>query len=391
MATHSVSVADSASAVTVARTLAPAIREASAAGEDIRHLPDAAVQILKDNRLFDIFLPKTLGGYECDMVDGIAVIEIVAAADPAAGWCLLKVASSNQLAGYLEPETARRVFGEPGTVVAGSLNPKGKAYRTEGGWRLQGRWDWGTATGFSDYILAGAVLHEGDGDAPIMGERGPVSRVFLVPKAAMTFVDTWHTYGMRGTGSGDFVADDIVIGDDMAIDMMALQPREKGALYNRVPYMAQVMLPHGALAVGIADAALEALIALAKDKTPLMSKSLLKDKYWVQDHVGRATADIGASRAWLRQVTQEAWGDTPFTPAKGLALSLASTHATHRAIAVVDAAVQAAGGSAVFRSSPLQRYFRDMHVAASHFLVNVEKYAGAGRVVFGDAASPLMG
>jgi hypothetical protein len=50
---------------------------------------------------------------------------------------------------------------------------------------------------------------------------------------------------------------------------------------------------------------------------------------------------------------------------------------------------RAAGGSAVFEASPIQRRFRDIHVAASHFLVDAEKYESAGAVALGAAASIL--
>ncbi|KPF78085.1 hypothetical protein IP88_04840 [alpha proteobacterium AAP81b] len=379
--------------VAAAQALAPRLRALAAEGEALRRLPDEMVALLREARLFDIFLPRDYGGLELPIAEALAVIEAVAAADAAAGWSLLKVSSSNQLAAYLDPAVARGIWGSEGAgtgaVAAGSLAPKGRAVRRDGGWRLTGRWDWGTASHFADWLLAGAMLFEADGTR-VMGPRGPLARVFLIPRGHARFDDNWRTYGMRGTGSQDFAADDVFVPEGHDFDLVALRPQVGGDLY-RVPYGAQMMLPHAPLALGIASAAIADLMALARDKTPLASSTLLKDKPWVQDLIGRATAEVTAARAYLHHACDRAWATETFTPELGLHLSLAATHATHAAVTAVDRMVQAAGGSAVHDTSPLQRQFRDIHVAASHFLVNVEKFAGAGKVLLGDSMSPIAG
>ena len=50
-------------------------------------------------------------------------------------------------------------------------------------------------------------------------------------------------------------------------------------------------------------------------------------------------------------------------------LRLAYTHATRSAARVVDRMYEAAGGTAVYRTSPLQRCLRDIHVATQHAMV----------------------
>ncbi len=368
-----------------ARALAGRISELGQEAETLRQLPHGLVELMVGEGFFDILLPKALGGLELDMLDALAVIEEVSAADPAAGWSLLKGSTTNQIAGYLDPAAARQIWNASGIVAAGSMNPgRGRAVPAPGGYRLTGRWDWGTATRFSQWLMGGALITDGQGPPKGM-------RVLFFPADKARFIDTWDVYGMRGTGSGDFEVEDLFVPEDQTFEPGALLARTDAPLYAKVPYMAQIMAPHGALAVGVARAALDALIELARERTPLASKSLLKDKYHVQDAVGRASAEIDASRAYIHQSVREAWSAPEFTPALALQLSLAATHATHRCVAAVDLLTQAAGGAAVYSASPLQRRFRDIHVAASHFLVNIEKYAGAGKTVFGDAPSPLAG
>lgn len=363
------------------------ISRLGAGGEEMRRLPDALVALMRDAGLFGILTPQAFGGMELGLADAIDVIEAVSQADAAAGWCLLKVTTSNQLAAYIDPAIARTIWTGPGIVTAGSLNPKGRAERADGGWLLTGRWDWGTATGFSDWLLGGAMLFESGSDAPIPGPRGPMHRVFLFPAREAQFIDTWQVHGMRGTGSQDFHVDRLFVPDTHVIDMMALTPRQSGAFYRDMPYTQMMMLPHAAVATGIARAAFATFAELASAKTPLMSRGLLREKPAAQDAVGKAAAEIEASSAYVKAAIAAAGSPDPLTGAIGL--HLAAVHATHRCVEAVDLLYRAAGGSAVYDSSPLQRHFRDIHVAASHFLVNHERYAGIARVTLGLSPSTL--
>jgi len=51
--------------------------------------------------------------------------------------------------------------------------------------------------------------------------------------------------------------------------------------------------------------------------------------------------------------------------------------------AVVDEMYSLAGGSAIYSSSPLQRRFRDVHVATQHMLVGPSVWELAGRLMLG--------
>nr|WP_164847429.1 acyl-CoA dehydrogenase family protein [Sphingobium algorifonticola] len=353
----------------------------------MRRLPGELVTLMRNEGLFSILTPRAYGGLEYDLATAVDVIEAVAKADAAAGWCLLKVATTNQLSAYIDPEVAAAIWTGPHIASAGSLNPRGRAVRADGGWHVSGRWDWGTATGFSDWIVGGAMLFEQGADVPLTGPMGPQTRLFLLPSSVVQFIDTWHVHGMRGTGSQDFAVDNVFVPDRHAIDMTTLAPRQVGPLYDALPYMAMMMVPHAPVATGIALACIEAFSALSVSKTPLMSKGVLADKAMAQDALGRAVAEVEASRAYLKSAIARI-GDAP-GPSVATALHLAATHATHSCVSAVDRLYAAAGGTAVFEASPIQRHFRDIHVAASHFLVNAEKYAAAGRVTLGLSPSML--
>jgi indole-3-acetate monooxygenase len=372
------------------RARADEIRALGEQAEAERHLPDELVKVLTDLAMFHIYVPKRHGGLELDVVDGLLAIEELSSIDPASGWCVLKGAGSNQMSATWPDELAAEVLTGTDVVVAGSLNPRGTAVAVDGGYRLNGHWDWGTATSFAKWVLAGARVVEADGMTPVAGPTGgPKQLTFLVPKEHVTIIDTWDTYGMRGTASNDFTVENVVLPARYALAGGPAAVLPEGDLY-RVPGFMWMAVPHAAVSIGIARGCLEATIDLATKKTPLMSSTLLKEKPAARDAVGRAAAMVRAARAYLFETVTETWAAEQVTPELVTHMHLAATHAVHAAVEVVNLCSAVAGGSSVYARSPIQRFFRDAHVAATHFLVNAEKFPAAGRVLLGDAMSMMQ-
>jgi indole-3-acetate monooxygenase len=367
-----------------AQAIADRIRKSAEESERLRHLAPDAVDALVSERLFHLFVPKAHGGHEASMRDALAVIEEIAAADGTAGWCLLKGASSNMMVGYLAPDVAAALLPDASSVLAGNFNPgRGVAMPTDGGYLVSGRWDWATGVHHATGFMAGALVRSEQSDTP----PRPIAAV--IPRTALTLVDTWNSPGMTGTGSCDVVADAVFVRESHTFAGLMAMPVDSGEIY-RIPLGMQVMVPHGALAIGIARGALEAFQQLAVDKTPLNSSGSLRSRRSAQDAAGRAHAHIASARAYLHRAVDEAWSAAVPTPQVGLELSLAATQATALCVEGVDLLHRASGGSVANTSHPIARAFRDLHVAASHYTVSVERFAGAGRVIFGDSPSPLM-
>lgn len=363
--------------------LTPLLKSSAPEQEAQRHLSEEVVAAMRKAGLFRILLPKAYGGLELPMKDALEVIAAVSAADGAAGWCLLKGAASNQMAGYLPEETAKQIWQDPSVVVAGNFNPvRGKAVRAPGGWYLSGRWDWGTGARHSQWLIGGGMeIPSADAQAPLMTDKGPVVKAFIFEAALARYSDTWFTHGMCATGSIEFAVDNLFVPDAFVFDGVFAKPTDPGVPY-RLPYAEQAALPHGALAVGIARGALANFKELATTKTPLMTRSLLAQRERIQHETGLAVAAVEAAWATLLFSTDAAWGNMPGLPA-GARLTLAATQATHACVDAVDRLYRMAGGTAVFSASPLQRQWRDIHVAASHILVNEDKYTSLGQAFLG--------
>ena len=76
---------------------------------------------------------------------------------------------------------------------------------------------------------------------------------------------------------------------------------------------------------------------------------------------------------------------------QNMLVRLASAHATKAAVAAVDFAYTAGGGTALYRTSPLQRYMRDVHAVTQHVIVEPPVFTAAGRILLGlDSGTPVF-
>jgi hypothetical protein len=142
-----------------------------------------------------------------------------------------------------------------------------------------------------------------------------------------------------------------------------------------------------AVCLGIARGALDAFIELAATKSLGGGKGKVRDNPVVQDQVGRAEATLRAARAYLYETIREEWESmlkTGFCTRKQHSLlRLAATHAATLSAQVVDTTWNAAGASAIFAGNPIERRFRDIHVATQNAAIRSEYYVGTGQMFLG--------
>jgi alkylation response protein AidB-like acyl-CoA dehydrogenase len=156
-----------------------------------------------------------------------------------------------------------------------------------------------------------------------------------------------------------------------------------------------MLLSHAAHALGIARAAIEHLLDLAEHKLPTRGTGVLREVPQLQHNVAQAEALVQASRAFMWDVTAEAWDlscrGEPVTLRHRALLRLAMTHAVQSAAQAVDLAWAAAGSSPVYTTSPLERCFRDIHALTHHAGVAPATLEGVGKVLLGVdlGAAPL--
>ncbi|AKT41291.1 acyl-CoA dehydrogenase family protein [Chondromyces crocatus] len=373
---------------TVARVGAIASQHASAS-EEARTLAPEAVQALRDSGLLALALPRALGGMECDPLTQATVFEAMARADTSAGWCFMISALIAALAGaYLPDEGARAVFPTPSTYLAGLRLPMGTAQRTDGGYRVQGRWAFGSGARHADWIFTVALLPSERDDAP------PSLLDVALPVTDVHIEDTWHVAGLRGSGSDHYRIDDAFVPEAFTCPAPAAPPLRGGPLY-RLPMLALIAPGHAAFVLGAAQRALDEITAVAPHRIKAWPQTPLGQHPAFQMDLGRATVKLRAARAYTADVLGSTWdrvraGDD-LTPADWVSLRALTTYTADVAAEVSSFAYRAGGGSALYATSPLQRCFRDLHAATQHIAATDDAYEFAGRHLLGipEAVQPM--
>jgi alkylation response protein AidB-like acyl-CoA dehydrogenase len=371
-----------------ARRLEPLVAELRDRFDQDRQLPPRLVDELHAANLFRMWLPRAIGGAELPPLAFLAVIEELSRQDGSLGWCAVIPAGYGRLAGALEEDVARKIFATGMGVLVGTLNPTGKAVAAPGGYRVTGRWSYGSFIGYGDWVLGNCITADATGPRQA-ADGGPEFRLCLFPRADVEVFDIWHVGGLRATGSNDFQVTDLFVPERHTIPLVDFQPppRRPGPLYA-VPMTSTFVSCIATVALGIARAAIESLIEIGAEKRTAGSSTVLCDKPMAQADLARAEALLGAGRAYLFGELGTMWEDAVAGRAIELraraAVRLAACHATQCAIQVVDLMYQSAGGAALFQSGRLERCLRDVHAAGQHIAVNMQaNLEPVGRVLFG--------
>ncbi len=325
-----------------------------------------------------------MGGREIPIAKVLRAVEEISYADGATGWNVMIAFDSGLMAGLLDAPGARELIASiPRAIIAGSIAPTGQMRRTEGGYRLAGRWPFGSGCHQADVFILGAMLFEND--APVIGASGaPVMMEVAVPAAEVQILDTWYVAGLRGTGSHDFTIKDLFVADGFAQPMDLGKAADSGPLFA-FPLIGSFAVAKAAVALGIARHAIDALKDLARTKIPTGQMSSLRERPALQIDIARAEAIVRSARAFLHQTVDEVWqvvsAGNPLLPQQLAVLRLAAVDAVHRCAQAVDLMYNAGGATAIYESSALERCFRDAHVVTAHVVVQPSVYEAAGRVL----------
>jgi alkylation response protein AidB-like acyl-CoA dehydrogenase len=371
----------------IVHQIEPVIRTHAADAERDRHLSDAAVAAMRTARLYQLWRPRALGGLEVDVITGFRVIEEMSRIDSAAGWNLQLSNAIDSLGAWFPDDGAKEIFGKPDAIFGGAFFPPRRAVAVDGGYRITGTTPFVSGAHQAKWYLGLAHVH--DGDAPRLGQDGaPVTLLTMCPASEAVLISNWQTLGMRGTGSHDVSMADVLV---PLRHTAVLAPYERpgsayqGPLYKLTVWPAIAVL--APVALGIARAALDELVALATTKTPSYLATRLAERISVQAVVGEAEARLGSVRAYLYEALREpcdkALEGHLIDMAGKMKLQLAATHAVVETARIVDLVHSVAGTTAIREQHTLQRHFRDAHTITQHAYVSASRYESGGQYFLG--------
>jgi alkylation response protein AidB-like acyl-CoA dehydrogenase len=367
-----------------ARAIAPLVAREADAIERSRRLTPAVVNALIENGLYRALLPHSLGGAEAPIEAFMQMLEEIAKADASTAWCLGQCGVCAMIAAWLDHDTAQEIFNTPPGILAwGAIAHEARI--VEGGYRVSARWDFASGSRQASWLGAHVRIVGADGVPRKNADGSPEVRTILFPVARATLHDVWQAIGLAGTGTDSYEVNELFIPERFTTfrDVPSAL-REPGPLY-KIGTGATFSLGFAAVSLGVARATLDAAITLAREKHQSLAAGAMRDNGTVQGLIGRTEGDLRAARAYLYAAANAMWRDLAatgeFSAAHRSAVRLAATWTIHQSARVVDTAYHMAGATAVFRSNPFERRFRDMHAIAQQIQARDTHYEDVGKTI----------
>lgn len=360
-----------------AQALEDLIRKHADAADSNRRLSKEVAVAFAENGLYRIGAPKAYSGEESDPRTQIETIETVARFDGSAAWNLMiGVETFGLMApGFSECEDLIR---DPMVVLCGSTAAVGTAEKVDGGYRVNGQWQF--VSGCHNASLFSATVNIVEN-----GVRGKERLAAIVQLPDFEIQDTWYVGGMRGSGSHDVHVNDAFVPGNHILPTIGANQSEQPLM--RFPAGARLSYNKVAVSLGLARAGLDAFVELAEGKMPRFSSKSLRERSSAHVAIAEAEVRVLASRALLMELVEKFWQqvlkEEHITPRERAIFQIACSDAVRGCVEAVDLVSDAAGTSANFQSHPLERIGRDVRVVRQHLTVAGLHIEDGGRVLLG--------
>jgi indole-3-acetate monooxygenase len=370
-------------AAEIAAELAPAFAASAAEHDATDSFVAQNFARLKDAGLVSIGVPVELGGGGADLPDLCQMLRIIArscgstalafamhthqVAIPAWRWQHSPAARA-----AVEP-LLRRVADESLFLLSSGgadwVGGSGAAQKVEGGYRITARKSIISGAPMGDLLVTGAVSDEAD---------GPTVIHFAAPMTApeVHLRDTWHTLGMRGTGSHDIDLDGLFIPDAK----IALK-RKAGEWHPLFQIIATIAFPLiYAVYLGVAESARDIALDMAAKRPPSGRTSRL---------AGEMETALKAAQLAHRSMVEAAERNQP-SEASVNDVMIGRRLVEEQAIRTVELAMQLAGGAGFYRAAGMEQRLRDIQGARYHPMTAEAQHEYAGALALGLPVSRIF-
>lgn len=363
----------------IKEALIPLAKEAQKRREEIesaRCLPNDLMKAVRETGVIRLWTAKSYGGDQSDIFALMEAIESTSYYNGSLGWVICVTGTASLGSGYLPSQSAKEIFGQTHSQTGGWAAPAGRAKKVEGGIIVNGKWSWGSGISHCSHIVGGCfIMPEGEG-------RPRPALAYFDPKD-VNFIDNWQVLGLLGSNSIDYEVKDLFVPDEQWIDFPVRKPVLDETLY-RFSFLGALASGVASVGLGLAQRALDEIIALSKNKKPNGAARTLAERPVVHVKLATMQAKLESARLFLQDAIRENWREAEEkTPTKEnrSKLRLAASFAASTSAEVVEEAYKLGGGSSVWDGVKLQELLRDVHMVTQHGLVTESMFEVAGRVI----------
>lgn len=376
-------ITDHASAVAAAQALVPLFAEHARAAEVARRPADQVVDAVRASGLFAALTPGVYGGAELDLDTLFEIGVILGEGDASAAWITTFYVEHNWMLCQFPESFQRALYADRNYVLApGMISPAGTATPVDGGFVLDGRWQWGTGIVHADWVIAGAI----DRDT---GKPRP--SFYALPIDQCEMLDTWHTDGMSGTGSHDVVIHETFVPADRRVDVPAMMAAagpgaqlHEGLLY-RTPMAPILSLAAAGPVLGQARFAVREYAEQLQRRYDQMTLQRQADNSSRQVRLAHADMVVRSAEMLFRSVIDDVMERRiDADEHRRVGWTTAIAHAVGLCREAVGEICEAAGAGSHFLDNPLQRSRRDLNTMACHTVFDLDqRYRALGRSLVG--------
>jgi alkylation response protein AidB-like acyl-CoA dehydrogenase len=357
--------------------LVPDLAAQAAESERLRRPTDTAIRMLEDSGVFRMMVPRAYGGMELDLDTFLEVGLTLGEADMSLAWVACFCIEHNWMLCQFPERFQRELYAGKSYILApGVIAPGGTAPAESGGYRLKGRWPWGTGVMHASWVIVGAFVDMGAGNPPT-----PESLKFLaLPIEDVKVDDTWYVSGMIGTGSNDIVIDGAFVPEERSVAIVEMvEGRAPGSRLHRGSLYRTPMLPILELAASMPLVGhLRTLLRGFEERVkthfrpgPGLTKQ--SDKPALQMRLAKAAVEARQAELALRDVAAEVMAVRERATHLQRARWITTVaHAVHQTRSVVQDIAEVSGASAHFQQHGLQRALRDVSIAACHRVFDLD-------------------
>jgi alkylation response protein AidB-like acyl-CoA dehydrogenase len=229
----------------------------------------------------------------------------------------------------------------------------------DGSWIINGRKTFTTGSYALHFMVVSCAIEDDAGDAglpPLSTDRGNFLLTHDTP--GLSIEKTWHSLGMRGSGSNDLILENVHVGPDAHLNArMSQNPASQGRL-------AAWGFPTTAVYLGIAQAARDEAVRFARRRRPNSLNQPISTVPHIQEKVAKMDLALLQSKAVFFGIAEQFSNDpTSITSSE---LAAAKYIVCNNAVEIVDLAMRLVGGASLSLSLPLQRYYRDVRAGLHH-------------------------
>lgn len=353
-----------------ARQILPVIEKYRSKGNQQRDLAPEIFQAISDAGLFRLYQPSAWGGAELDPRDFWSVQAVLAEACLSTAWVQGVLSVQSFLMALFNQQAQNDVWGEtPNTLISSSFQPTGKVTQVEGGYNISGHWTFSSGSSFANWVLVGGLIFpEGEGKPPQMG-------LFLVPRSDYEIKDTWHTFGLRATGSNDVVIEQAFVPQHRLLlpgpgILPNVVPAEGLSSLYQLPWLYIFTGGVSYLGIGGCRGALNDFIDVAKTRRAIITGKAVKEDPEVHRAIAKTQGALTSAKVMYEQHIANMWGyidrQEVMPESEGL-LQRSQMMAVMRDLtAHTDTMRLLLGGRGVREDSPLTQRWLDMNAACAH-------------------------